>query len=97
MCAQACRRFYQAEYDSGIETGYYFSPNDLQLIDKIPDLVQCGVESFKIEGRMKSAEYVGSVTAAYRYLLDNWETDKKGTIANAKRMLSTDFARSKTR
>jgi len=97
MCAQACRRFYQAEYDGGIESGYYFSPNDLQLIDKIPDLVQAGVESFKIEGRMKSAEYVGSVTAAYRYILDNWENDKKGAIANAKRMLSTDFARSKTR
>ena len=97
MCAQACRRLYKAEYDDGISEGYYFSPNDLQLIDKIPDLVQAGVESFKIEGRMKSAEYVGSVTAAYRYLLDNWENDKKGSIANAKRMLATDFARSKTR
>ncbi|MGP1587747.1 MAG: peptidase U32 family protein [Treponemataceae bacterium] len=97
MCTQACRRFYQAEYDGFVDSGYYFSPNDLQLIDKIPDLVTCGVESFKIEGRMKSAEYVGSVTAAYRYLLDNWQKDKKGSIANAKRMLSTDFARSKTR
>ena len=97
MCAQACRRLYKAEYDDGVDEGYYFSPSDLQLIDKIPDLVQAGVESFKIEGRMKSAEYVGSVTAAYRYLLDNWESDKKGSIANAKRMLATDFARSKTR
>ena len=97
MCAQACRRFYQAEYDGGIEQGYYFSPNDLQLIEKIPDLVNIGVESFKIEGRMKSAEYVGSVTAAYRYLLDHWQEDKKGSIAVAKRMLSTDFARAKTK
>lgn len=96
MCAQACRRFYNSEYDGGVKQGYYFSPNDLQLIEKIPDLVNIGVESFKIEGRMKSAEYVGSVTSAYRYLLDHWREDKKGSIAVAKRMLSTDFARAKT-
>ncbi len=97
MCTQACRRFYSAEVTGGIEQGYYFSPHDLQLVDKIPDLVKAGVDSFKIEGRMKSAEYVGSVTAAYRYVIDHWEEDKKGAIAAAKRMLSTDFARTKTR
>jgi U32 family peptidase len=96
MCTQACRRFYSAEVPGGLAQGYYFSPHDLQLIEKIPDLVKAGVDSFKIEGRMKSAEYVGSVTAAYRYVLDNWEADKKGAIAAAKRMLSTDFARTKT-
>ena len=96
MCTQACRRLYDADKPEGVEQGYYFSPYDLQLVDKIPDLVQAGVDSFKIEGRMKSAEYVGSVVAAYRYLLDNWQEDKKGSIATAKRMLSTDFARAKT-
>ena len=68
-----------------------------QACRRFPDLVNIGVESFKIEGRMKSAEYVGSVTAAYRYLLDHWQEDKKGSIAVAKRMLSTDFARAKTK
>lgn len=96
MCTQACRRFYTADEESGVAPGYYFSPCDLQLIDKIPDLVMAGVDSFKIEGRMKSAEYVGSVTAAYRYMLDHWQQDKKGALATAKRMLATDFARSKT-
>lgn len=96
MCTQACRRFYTVDSPDGDKQGYYFSPCDLQLIEHIPDLVQLGVESFKIEGRMKSAEYVGSVVAAYRYLLDNWEKDKKGSVATAKRMLSTDFARAKT-
>ncbi len=96
MCTQACRRFYTAEMGEGTEQGYYFSPSDLQLIDHIPDLMQIGVESFKIEGRMKSAEYVGSVVAAYRYLMDHWQEDKKGAVAAAKRMLATDFARSKT-
>lgn len=96
MCTQACRRFYDAEVPGGIEQGYFFSPNDLQLIERIPDLITAGVESFKIEGRMKSAEYVGSVVSAYRYVMDHWEEDKKGAIATGKRMLSTDFARSKT-
>ncbi len=97
MCTQACRRFYTVDSESdGEKQGYYFSPCDLQLIEQIPDLMQLGVESFKIEGRMKSAEYVGSVVAAYRYLMDNWEKDRKGSLATAKRMLSTDFARAKT-
>ncbi len=96
MCTQACRRLYEADCASGIKQGFYFSPYDLQLVDQIPDLINAGVASFKIEGRMKSAEYVGSVVSAYRYLIDHWEEDKKGSIATAKRLLATDFARSKT-
>lgn len=96
MCTQACRRLYEADTASGSQEGFYFSPHDLQLVDFIPDLISAGVDSFKIEGRMKSAEYVGSVVAAYRYLMDHWQEDKKGSIATAKRLLSTDFARSKT-
>nr|WP_318659563.1 peptidase U32 family protein [uncultured Treponema sp.] len=96
MCTQACRRFYTAEVPGGIDQGYYFSPCDLQLIDKIPDLIDAGVESFKIEGRMKSAEYVGSVVSAYRYVMDHYQENKKEAVAAAKRMLSTDFARNKT-
>lgn len=94
MCTQACRRLY---YTEGNENqGYYFSPCDLQLIDKIPALVEAGVDCFKIEGRMKSADYVGNVVAAYRYVLDHWQEDKKGIVAAGKRMLATDFARAKT-
>lgn len=97
MCAQACRRLYSAQTPSGEKKGYFFSPHDLQLIDRIPDLAEAGVNSFKIEGRMKSAEYVGTVVAAYRYVLDNWEQDRKGSVETAKRMLANDFARPKTR
>lgn len=96
MCTQACRRFYTADTSEGERQGFYFSPCDMQLIEKIPDLMEIGVESFKIEGRMKSAEYVGSVVAAYRYLMDHYKEDRKGALATAKRLLSTDFARSKT-
>ena len=65
-CAQPCRRLYRYR---GKE-GYYFSPNDFSSIDMLPELVDAGVSSFKIEGRMKSAEYVASVVGAYRMVLD---------------------------
>ena len=45
LCTQACRRLYSAEVTGGTRQGYFFSPHDLQLIDKIPDLVQAGVHS----------------------------------------------------
>lgn len=96
MCTQACRRLYTASVPAGVSQGYYFSPCDLQLIDFIPDLIEAGVDSFKIEGRMKSAEYVGNVVAAYRYVIDHYKEDKKGAISAGKRILASDFARSKT-
>ena len=96
MCAQACRRLYTAEVPGGIKQCYYFSPCDFELIDYIPALIDAGVNSFKIEGRMKSAEYVGSVVAAYRYVIDHYKEDKKGALATGKRILAQDFARSKT-
>lgn len=97
LCSQACRRLYSAEVSGGKQQGYFFSAHDLQLIDNIPDLVQAGVHSFKIEGRMKSADYVGTVVSAYRYMLDHWEQDRKGSAETAKRILANDFARAKTR
>ena len=96
MCTQACRRLYTAHEPEGDREGYFFSPADLQLIEYIPDLLQAGVASFKIEGRMKSAEYVGTVVSAYRYVIDNWESDKKAAIETGKRILANDFARKKT-
>jgi putative protease len=91
-CAQACRRLYAEERSNG----YFFSPNDLQLLDRVGDLADAGVASFKIEGRMKSAEYVGAVVAAYRYLLDNRKYDPERALLKAKEMLKADFARAKT-
>jgi putative protease len=92
-CAQACRRVYAND----AESGYWFSPDDLQLIEYVPDLMEAGVESFKIEGRMKSAEYVGSVVAAYRHMIDNWKLDRGKALAKSQAMLQSDFARRKTR
>jgi len=91
-CTQACRRLYESES----QKGYFFSPDDLQLIDYVPDLIEAGVDSFKIEGRMKSAEYVGTVVSAYRYLIDHWASDREGAVAKSRAILQSDFARRKT-
>ncbi len=91
-CTQACRRLYKEES----QDGYFFSPDDLQLVEKLPELVEAGVCSFKIEGRMKSSEYVGAVVAAYRYMLDNWRFDRERASARAGAILQGDFARRKT-
>jgi putative protease len=87
-CTQACRRCRNAEGESG----YYFSPHDLQLLEKLPALMDIGVDSFKIEGRMKSAEYVGTVVRAYRLVMDGGAA----AIPEAKLILENDFARKKT-
>ena len=66
-CAQPCRQAYRG--DDG-ETYYALSPKDLCLIEHIPELVMSGAASFKIEGRMKTPEYVAVVTRIYRKYID---------------------------
>lgn len=71
-CAQPCRMAYTVTEDGGntIEGLYALSPKDLCTLDQIPELVKAGIDSFKIEGRMKRPEYTAGVTAAYRLLTD---------------------------
>src|SRR5690606_1172053 len=73
-CAQACRMPYELEVDGQPrelgEVRYLLSPQDLAAVDLIPDLVRAGVKSFKIEGRLKTPEYVAAVTRVYRKALD---------------------------
>ncbi len=92
-CAQPCRRRY---HHKG-KDGYYFSPNDLSAIDLLPELAAAGVMSFKIEGRMKSAEYVANVVQAYRMVLDAAERERPQVIATAKELLKESFGRLPTR
>ena len=66
-CAQPCRLPYKLD-DGTI--GYLLSTRDLMLIDKLPQMRDAGVYSFKLEGRMKRPEYVGVITRAYREALD---------------------------
>ena len=67
LCAQPCRLLYT---DDKGRRGYFLSPKDLCTLELMPQLIQTGVDSFKIEGRLKSPEYVAVTTAVYRKYLD---------------------------
>jgi putative protease len=73
-CAQACRLPYDLVSDGRpVDLGdrrYLLSPQDLSGLEVLPDLVRAGVTSLKIEGRLKSPEYVASITRVYRRALD---------------------------
>ena len=73
-CAQACRMPYKLEVDGRLrdlgERRYIFSPQDLCALDRVPQMLAAGVHSFKIEGRLKSPEYVAATTRAYRRAVD---------------------------
>lgn len=66
-CAQPCRLTYSA---NGIIEKYLLSPKDMCTIEAVPDILDAGVYSLKIEGRMKSPEYVAGVSYAYRKYVD---------------------------
>ena len=78
-CAQACRMPYELVSDGRtVDLGdrrYLLSPQDLSGLDVLPDLVHAGVRSLKIEGRLKSPEYVASITRVYRQALDKVMTE----------------------
>ncbi len=87
-CSQPCRWHYQAhETDKpeqsllveGDERGsYIFNSKDLCMIEHIPELIEAGLDSFKIEGRVKGAYYVSTVVKAYRAAIDRYLEDPKG-------------------
>lgn len=66
QCAQPCRLPYTIDK----EKKHWLSPKDICALELIPDLAEAGIDSFKIEGRMKRPEYVAGVTAMYRKYLD---------------------------
>jgi putative protease len=88
-CAQACRMPYELISDSKpVPLGdrrYLLSPQDLAGLEILPELVRAGVASLKIEGRLKSPEYVANITRVYRRALDECGTRKlePGTVAMA--------------
>ncbi len=92
-CAQPCRRRHSYRGNEG----YYFSTNDLSAIDLLPELTAAGVISFKIEGRMKSAEYVASVVGAYRKVLDATPQKRKEAVQEGKELLKLSFGRLPTK
>lgn len=85
-CAQPCRLPYtvlQQENDRGQKRNvqsvqYPLSLKDLCVLPFLPRLLEAGIDSFKIEGRMKGPEYVAGVTAMYRKYMDLYERDAAG-------------------
>ncbi|NBR72365.1 MAG: U32 family peptidase, partial [Proteobacteria bacterium] len=73
-CAQACRLPYSLEVDGQpkdlSDRAYLLSPQDLAAVDEIPELIKLGLCSFKIEGRLKSPDYITAVTSVYRKAID---------------------------
>jgi len=67
-CAQPCRKKYRINK----EEGYLLSPRDLNMSEHIGTLIEAGIDSFKIEGRMKRPEYVAGVVRVYRKLIDRY-------------------------
>ena len=85
-CAQPCRMYYKSQPDEG---GYLFSMKDLRTLSQIQALMTAGIHSFKIEGRMKSPEYVAVVTHTYRQAIDGKLKDEEAAI----HLMNTVFSR----
>ncbi len=85
-CCQSCRWDYdllQVESDGELDlyygdeevTPFAMSPKDLKLIESIPNMMDIGVDSLKIEGRMKSIHYIATVVSVYRKVIDAYAND----------------------
>ena len=86
LCAQPCRRIYKDDSQSK----FIFNLKDNQQLPNLHKIQQFGIHSLKIEGRMKSADYVYQVAKAYRMAIDFPEKQSQ-----AEEMLTLDFGRSK--
>lgn len=88
QCAQSCRFAYKLFVDGEKKDmqgrDYLVSPQDLCGIEQIPDLVKIGVHSFKVEGRLKSPEYVAAATQEYRDAIDRAVANKPLTAQELK-------------
>lgn len=97
QCAQSCRFSYEMLVDGEkrnlVQKKYLVSPQDLCGIAEIPKLMDIGVHSFKIEGRLKSAEYVAAAAQEYRSAIDrhlkSHDLNEKELAASRERMATT--------
>lgn len=86
-CVQPCRREYEV-YDPSIDKSlivgedYIMSPKDLCTIEFIDQLIESGIDSFKIEGRKRAPEYVAKVVSVYRKAIDLYFSQRDGAPEN---------------
>ena len=88
-CKQPCRRRYYGPDGNG----FFFSTNDLYALEHITELKKIGIESLKIEGRLRKSDYVASTVSAYRMILDADEKDVPELLPEARAMLSGALGR----
>ena len=88
-CKQPCRRRYYAKEGNG----FFFSPQDLAALELIPELCDIGVESLKIEGRLRQPDYVTAAVSAYRMILDTPRENFNDRIGEAREILSRTCGR----
>ena len=84
-CAQSCRWKYtlveeleNGEYEKvvdGVDAEFFFNTKDMCMIQYVPQIIESGIDSFKIEGRMKTAYYVATTVRAYRMAIDEYVKD----------------------
>lgn len=94
-CAQSCRWMFELQNKNNSKTystKFTMSPKDMMLIDQIKTLMKIGIISFKVEGRMRSLNYVATVAKAYRQAIDfyhnkNNKTSEKETLKEIKKDL----------
>ena len=84
-CAQPCRKKY-----SGC---FYLSTKELNLLAKIPELIEKGIDSIKIEGRMRTPYYVATTTSVYRKAIDDFYSGKFKITPEMKEKLKSAFSR----
>src|ERR1039457_6311548 len=87
QCAQACRLPYEMMVDGQLrplgDARYLLSPGDLYALAQVPEIVEIGISTLKIEGRYKDADYVALTTAAYRLAVDEAWAGRKLTLDRA--------------
>lgn len=79
-CSQSCRWYYDLYQDGELvnqenDMSFSMSSKDMSLVAHIGELIELGVDSFKIEGRMKSVHYIATVVSTYRKLIDTYCED----------------------
>jgi U32 family peptidase len=100
QCAQSCRFSYELIVDGQtknlVDRTYLVSPKDLCGISEIPQLMELGVKSFKVEGRLKSPDYVAQVAKSYRKVIDGTLRRKalsSAQLQNEKNKMSVEYSR----
>ena len=100
QCAQSCRFSYDLIVDGEtknlVDRNYLVSPQDLCGLNEIPELMKLGVKSFKVEGRLKSPDYVAQVAHSFRSVIDRTATQNslsEKELQSEKNKMSVEYSR----